>query len=91
LIYDSETGIVKIIDFGFAASSKEPLKVFCGTPSFMSPEIVCKKEYNGAAADVWALGVVMYVMLCGVLPFNCEDEKGLYRKIQKGSYLTPVG
>jgi MAP/microtubule affinity-regulating kinase len=39
--------MVKIIDFGFAISSKEKLKVFCGTPSFMSPEIVSKLEYDG--------------------------------------------
>lgn len=83
------TGILKIIDFGFASNAKEPLKVFCGTPSFMAPEIVSKKEYYGAPADIWACGVVMYVMLTGLFPFKCQDEKGLFRKIQKGSYADP--
>jgi serine/threonine protein kinase len=50
----------------------------------MAPEIVAKKEYNGAAADVWSAGVVMYTMLTGSLPFKSTDEKGLYRKIQAG-------
>ena len=45
--------------------AKENLKVFCGTPSYMSPEIVSKKEYSGFSADVWAIGVVMYVLLTG--------------------------
>ena len=45
LIYDKHTGSVKIIDFGFAIGCKEKLKVFWGTPSYMSPEIVQKKEY----------------------------------------------
>jgi serine/threonine protein kinase len=72
---------LKIIDFGFAVSSKEKLKVFCGTPSYMAPEIVAKKEYYGAAADVWSAGVVMYVLLTGYLPFKSTDERGLFRKI----------
>jgi serine/threonine protein kinase len=81
LIFYEETETVKIIDFGFATGCKEKLKVFCGTPSYMAPEIVAKKEYSGAAADVWSSGVVMYVMLTGDLPFKSNDEKGLYRKI----------
>ena len=86
LIFNEATETVKIIDFGFSTSCKEKLKVFCGTPSYMAPEIVSKKEYSGAAADVWSSGVVMYVMLTGDLPFKSNDEKGLYRKIQAGAY-----
>ena len=56
---------MKIIDFGFACISKEKLRVFCGTPSYMSPEIVNKKDYSGSAADVWACGVLLFVMLTG--------------------------
>ena len=65
IMYNPRTLAVKIIDFGFACISKEKLKVFCGTPSYMSPEIVNKKDYSGAAADVWASGVLLYVMLTG--------------------------
>ena len=80
---------MKIIDFGFAISSKEKLRVFCGTPSYMAPEIAAKKEYNGSATDVWSAGVVMYAILTGFLPFKSTDEKGLYRKIQAGVYSVP--
>ena len=55
----------------------------------MSPEIVSKKEYNGECADIWAVGVVMYVILTGVYPFKCQDEKGLFRKIVQGKSSTP--
>jgi MAP/microtubule affinity-regulating kinase len=65
LIYQPSTGLIKIIDFGFAISCKDNLKVVCGTPSYMSPELVSKKEYNGAAADMWAVGIVMYALLSG--------------------------
>ena len=77
---------MKIIDFGFACISKEKLKVFCGTPSYMSPEIVAKTEYSGAAADVWACGVLLFVMLTGQVPFKATSEKELFRKILKGLY-----
>lgn len=55
----------------------------------MAPEIAAKKEYSGAATDVWSAGVVMYTLLTGILPFKGADEKSLYRKIQSGVYLIP--
>ena len=70
IIYNPNTGIVKIIDFGFACVAREKLRVFCGTPSFMSPEIVAKREYRGAGADVWACGIILYACLTGTVPFK---------------------
>ena len=55
----------------------------------MAPEIVSKKEYSGAPVDVWALGVLLYVLLCGTFPFKAQDEKELYRKIIKGTFDFP--
>ena len=50
----------------------------------MCPEIVSKKEYSGPAADVWACGAIMYVLLTGTVPFKAQTEKDLFRKIQRG-------
>lgn len=86
IMYNPRTHQVKIIDFGFACISKDKLRVFCGTPSYMSPEIVNKKDYSGSAADVWACGVILFVMLTGQVPFKSTMEKELYRKISKGVY-----
>jgi len=57
--------MVKLIDYGFSVvvANQQRLKVFCGTPSYMSPEIVRKHEYDGKPVDMWALGVLLYVML----------------------------
>ena len=81
IIYDPESGQIKIIDFGFAVISKEKLRIFCGTPSYMSPEIVGKRDYLGSAADVWACGAILFVLLVGQVPFKSNNEKELYRKI----------
>ena len=70
IIYNAATGTAKIIDFGFATFCKSKLNVFCGTPSYMSPEIVSKKEYSGPAADVWACGVLLFALLTGTTPFK---------------------
>lgn len=52
----------------------------------MAPEIVAKRDYNGYHSDVWALGVILYLMLCGNYPFKGITERELYTKIGKGAY-----
>jgi MAP/microtubule affinity-regulating kinase len=83
LIDPSDGNRIKIIDFGFSirASADQKLTLFCGTPHYMDPDISRKKDYNGHAADVWALGVILFILLTGKLPFFGEFEQDLYRKI----------
>jgi tRNA A-37 threonylcarbamoyl transferase component Bud32 len=87
----NKEGIVKLIDFGFSYKCRENelLKVFCGTPAYMSPEIVSKVPYNGKMADMWALGVVLYVLLSGYYPFKASSDSELYCRISKGFYNMP--
>merc|ERR1719446_102152 len=77
MLIDTAGQTVKVIDFGFAcqvASKETKLKAFCGTPSYMAPEIVRVEAYSGFAADTWALGVVLFALLCGSLPFASPTE-----------------
>jgi serine/threonine protein kinase len=80
----------KIIDFGFAAKSKEKLQVFCGTPAYMAPEICNKTHYDGQATDTWASGIILYTMLFGQQPFVSATENELYKKIVKGNFKMPT-
>lgn len=61
--------------------------MFCGTPSYMCPEIVKKKEYYGYAADIWAVGVCLFTIATGKFPFKSPIERELYKKIIKGQYF----
>ena len=90
LLVDDQQNI-KIIDFGFSTCIpiEKKIKIFCGTPSYMAPEIVNKTEYAGPPADVWALGVLLYAMLCGCFPFRGATDKELYRRITRGSFSVP--
>jgi len=82
---------VKLIDFGFAVKcdQKEKLTTFCGTPHYMDPDLVKKHPYYGQGADVWALGVILFILLTGRLPFFAEFEADLFRKIQGAKYQYP--
>lgn len=84
---------IKIIDFGFAAVQMpgKKLKMFCGTPSYMSPELIKKQEYDGMASDVWALGVVLFQMLNGSFPFKAQLDRELFGKICRGGYAHKPG
>ena len=68
--------MIKLIDFGFTAFCKdnEMLKIFCGTPSYMAPELTRKREYDGRQVDMWALGVLLFALLSGVFPFKGANE-----------------
>lgn len=77
----NEHGVVKLIDFGFAVVSSDPdapVANFCGTPAYMSPEIVKRKQYNGPKADIWALGILMYKIISGRFPFVGSVDQDLF-------------
>jgi MAP/microtubule affinity-regulating kinase len=77
---------IKLIDFGFSTYDSQIHYDFCGTPHYISPEIISKGGYSGQAADIWAVGIMMYKMLVGTFPFKGLNDKILYRKIIRGEY-----
>ena len=81
---------IKLIDFGFSIqSSSDQLDLFCGTPNYMSPEIVLKKEYSGAPNDIWGFGVLAFKILTGHFPFASESTDELNRKITELDFICP--
>lgn len=88
---------IKIIDFGFARMAAPDKKsyIYCGTPNYMAPEIIQKVQYAGPPVDIWAAGVVLYVMLTGGFPFSSMKETKVFKKILSGNinfpdFLTPI-
>lgn len=81
----------KLGDFGVSKCVKpgEYLNDIIGTPSYLSPEIILSKAYNGQAADMWSLGVCLYGLLCGTLPFKGFNLTTLHKSIVAGHYLSP--
>ena len=54
----------------------------CGSPAYAAPELIAGKSYLGAEADLWSMGVLLYALLCGFLPFDEDNISFLYKKIQ---------
>ena len=65
------------------------LETCCGSPAYAAPELVSGRNYLGSEADIWSMGVLLYALLCGFLPFDDENIAALYRKIQAGVYEKP--
>jgi len=82
---------IKLIDFGFSTVCQpgKRLKVFCGTPSYMAPEIVRRAEYEGKPVDMWSMGILLYALLCGCFPFRAKAYPDLYRRIARGTFPMP--
>ncbi|KAL9659768.1 hypothetical protein QQ045_024577 [Rhodiola kirilowii] len=89
-----ENGVLKISDFGLSAlsESKRPdglLHTTCGTPAYVAPEVISRRGYDGAKADIWSCGVILFVLLAGFLPFHDLNLMAMYRRISKGEYKCP--
>ncbi|KAF8899460.1 CAMK/CAMKL/AMPK protein kinase [Infundibulicybe gibba] len=82
---------VKIADFGLSneISDGDFLTTSCGSPNYAAPEVIRGGVYAGPEIDVWSSGVILYVMLCGRLPFEDDDVQVLFTKISQGSYHMP--
>jgi carbon catabolite-derepressing protein kinase len=82
---------VKIADFGLSNIMTDGnfLKTSCGSPNYAAPEVISGKLYAGPEVDVWSCGVILYVLLCGRLPFDDEYIPALFKKIAQGNYSVP--
>ncbi|WOK92831.1 SNF1-related protein kinase catalytic subunit alpha KIN10 isoform X1 [Canna indica] len=89
LLLDSNSN-VKIADFGLSDIMQDGhfLKTSCGSPNYAAPEVISGKLYAGPEVDMWSCGVILYVLLCGTLPFDDENIPNLFRKIKAGMYNT---
>ncbi|KAK9288956.1 hypothetical protein L1049_017427 [Liquidambar formosana] len=89
-----ENGSLEVSDFGLSALAECKrqdglLHTTCGTPAYVAPEIISRKGYNGAKADIWSCGVILFVLLGGYLPFHDSNLMEIYRKIAKADYRCP--
>ncbi|GAA6022983.1 hypothetical protein JCM10207_007739 [Rhodosporidiobolus poonsookiae] len=82
---------VKIADFGLSNIMRDGdfLKTSCGSPNYAAPEVISGKLYAGPEIDIWSCGVILYVMLCGRLPFDEDHVPMLFKKINGGIYALP--
>ncbi|XP_059185083.1 NUAK family SNF1-like kinase 2 [Centropristis striata] len=85
-------GNVKIADFGLSNlyHGDEYLQTFCGSPLYASPEIVNGRPYRGPEVDTWSLGVLLYTMVHGTMPFDGHNHKSLVQQISTGNYRKPT-
>ncbi|KAA0720960.1 NUAK family SNF1-like kinase 1 [Triplophysa tibetana] len=86
-----DNGNIKIADFGLSNlyHKDKLLQTFCGSPLYASPEIVNGRPYRGPEVDSWALGVLLYTLVYGTMPFDGGDHQRLIRQISNGDYREP--
>ncbi|KAK6150103.1 hypothetical protein DH2020_017628 [Rehmannia glutinosa] len=88
-------GVLKVSDFGLSALPQQVrvedglLHTTCGTPNYVAPEVINNKGYDGAKADLWSCGVILFVLMAGYLPFEESNLMALYKKINKADFSCP--
>ncbi|CAI0542864.1 unnamed protein product, partial [Linum tenue] len=85
-------GNLKVSDFGLSALPQDGVDILhttCGTPNYVAPEVLSHQGYDGAAADIWSCGVILYVLMAGYLPFDETDLPTLFKKINAAEFTCP--
>eukprot|EP01119_Soliformovum_irregulare_P021148 TRINITY_DN698_c0_g1_i1.p2 TRINITY_DN698_c0_g1~~TRINITY_DN698_c0_g1_i1.p2 ORF type:complete len:473 (-),score=155.45 TRINITY_DN698_c0_g1_i1:514-1932(-) len=86
---DGTSEVIKIADFGLSKDfGEEQLQTSCGTPDYVAPEVLLGEPYD-MAVDVWSIGVIAYVLLCGFPPFYGDSQKELFENIMNGRFDFP--
>eukprot|EP00808_Paulinella_micropora_P000069 g11292.t1 len=82
---------IKLVDFGLSAIVQpgQLLKTRCGSPHYVSPEVVRGKEYDGMKSDLWSLGTILFVMACGTMPFVGSNVRAVMKAITVGTFTIP--
>lgn len=77
-------GRVQVADFGLSAIAAPcgSLSNVCGTAEFLAPEVISTTEFDGALADIWSMGVILYELLTGTTPFKGSSRASLFKEIQ---------
>lgn len=93
LLLDEDENL-KVSDFGLSALAESKrqdglLHTTCGTPAYVAPEVISRKGYDGAKADIWSCGVVLFVLLAGYLPFHDSNLIEMYKKIGRAEFRCP--
>ena len=103
ILYDSPANdaTLKLADFGLAdvLTPETMLMATCGTPTYIAPEIIeltstkSNREGYDSKVDMWSLGVILYILICGFPPFYAEDDKELFKLIKNAEYefVEPTG
>jgi len=92
----TEDALIKITDFGLSkifaddAAGEVVMKTACGTPGYVAPEVLTHENYS-SQVDLWSIGVIVYILLCGFPPFYGDNDAQMFRKIKAGTYkfLSP--
>jgi len=86
---------IKVADFGLARvrTPNNPMRTMCGTPGYVAPEVldprITEPEGYGPLVDIWSIGVILYIMLCGFPPFYSDNTLTLFRQIRRGDFSFP--
>jgi len=88
----TESNSLKIIDFGLCSATADAACTDrCGSSFYIAPEALITSSYFGIPADIWALGVIMYALVDGSLPWNYQDSNRMYEQITTGDFPMPKG
>lgn len=92
MVFFEKLGVVKLTDFGFSNkfSPGQKLQTFCGSLAYSAPEILLGDSYDAPAVDIWSLGVILYMLVCGQPPFEKGNDSETLTMIMDCKYTIPT-